>query len=92
MSYEPTLHGGTSAFESPVGLTLAGETSADRFDEILADAFIEDAVDYGSFKLYVGFDEHGQVAYFIRPKLRHQLHIVISVPMGPTEFLDRVGA
>lgn len=89
--YEPPIMGGTTAEGNAVALTLASLQDHHRFDEILADAFIEEKIThFDGVTIFVGFDEHKQVALFIRSETDPDLSLVISVPMKAGEWLDRV--
>lgn len=91
MIAEPILHGGSDRNGNPVGLGLSGIHDNESFSETLAMARVEDVFDMGGFKLYVGFDEHGQVAYFIQNGLRDGQHLIISTPLTAPEWQQRAG-
>lgn len=88
--YEPRIMGGTTIEGDAVALTLASFQGCQAFDEILATAFIEERIGHFSgVTIFVGFDEHRQVALFIRSDTDPSVNLVVSVPMTPGEWLDR---
>lgn len=73
-----------------VGLSLAGLHDDDDFARVVKQGVVEATVDIGNVKVRAGMNEFGCVCFYLESQLKGDVHLIISTPFKPTEWLERV--